>query len=159
MKSTITDVWRALITPLTFLTHAINKLFHDGGPNHIKTSPSKSMDWLLYNRVPHIGTQVTGPWWGVPGPGSHVKVPGPGSQVEGPGSRVPRPIYGYRVLSPGSNFSGMPIKWNVFISSSLRLLMKMWIWYRCQNRIESYYHHDVEQLGTCKNRAKRRMSL
>ena len=23
----------------------------------------------------------------------------------------------------------------------------MWIWYRCQNRIENYYHHDEEQLG------------
>ena len=23
----------------------------------------------------------------------------------------------------------------------------MWIWYRCQNRIENYYHHDGEQLG------------
>ena len=23
----------------------------------------------------------------------------------------------------------------------------MWIWYRCQNRIEKYYHYDVEQLG------------
>ena len=43
------------------------------------------------------------------------------------------------------------IKWDVVISSSLRLLMKVWIWYRCQNRTESYYHHDVEQLGTYKN--------
>ena len=39
------------------------------------------------------------------------------------------------------------IKWNVVISSSLRLLMKVWIWCRCQNRIENYYHHDREQLG------------
>ena len=39
------------------------------------------------------------------------------------------------------------IKWDVVISSSLRLLMKVWIWYRCQNRIENYYHHDEEQLG------------
>ena len=23
----------------------------------------------------------------------------------------------------------------------------MWIWYRCQNRIENYYHHDEEELG------------
>ena len=23
----------------------------------------------------------------------------------------------------------------------------MWIWYRCQSRIENYYHHDGEQLG------------
>ena len=39
------------------------------------------------------------------------------------------------------------IKWDVIISSSLRLLLKMWIWYRCQNRIENYYLHDKEQLG------------
>ena len=26
------------------------------------------------------------------------------------------------------------IKWDVIISSSLRLLLKVWIWYRCQNR-------------------------
>ena len=39
------------------------------------------------------------------------------------------------------------IKWDVIISTSLRLLLKVWIWYRCQNRIENYYHHDGEQLG------------
>ena len=39
------------------------------------------------------------------------------------------------------------IKWDVIISSSLRLLLKVWIWYRCQNRIENYYQHDGEQLG------------
>ena len=39
------------------------------------------------------------------------------------------------------------IKWDVVISSSLRLLMKVWIWYRCQNRIGNYYHQDEEQLG------------
>ena len=39
------------------------------------------------------------------------------------------------------------IKWDVIISSSLRLLLKVWIWYRCQNRMENYYHHDGEQLG------------
>ena len=38
------------------------------------------------------------------------------------------------------------IKWDVIISSSLRLLLKVWIWYRCQNRIENYYQHDWEQL-------------
>ena len=38
------------------------------------------------------------------------------------------------------------IKWDVIISSSLRLLLKMWIWYRCQNRIKNY-HHDGKQLG------------
>ena len=26
-------------------------------------------------------------------------------------------------------------------------LIKVWIWYRCQSRIENYYHHDGEQLG------------
>ena len=36
--------------------------------------------------------------------------------------------------------------WDVTISSSLRLLLKVWIWYRCQKRIENYYHHDGEQL-------------
>ena len=40
----------------------------------------------------------------------------------------------------------MHIKWDVVISSSMRLLMKVWIWYRRQNRIENYYHHDGEQL-------------
>ena len=39
------------------------------------------------------------------------------------------------------------IKWDVVISSLLRLLMKVLIWNRCQNRIENYYHHDGEQLG------------
>ena len=38
------------------------------------------------------------------------------------------------------------IKWDVIISSSLRLLLKVWIWYRCQNRIENHYQHDWEQL-------------
>ena len=31
------------------------------------------------------------------------------------------------------------------ISSSLRLLLKVWIWYRYQNKIEKHYHHDGEQ--------------
>ena len=39
------------------------------------------------------------------------------------------------------------IKWDDVISSSLRLLIKVWIWYRCQNRIENCYHQDEEQLG------------
>ena len=39
------------------------------------------------------------------------------------------------------------IKWDGTISSSLRLLLKVWIWYGCRNRIESYYHHVGEQLG------------
>ena len=39
------------------------------------------------------------------------------------------------------------IKWDVIISSSLRLLLKVWIWYRFQNRKENYYHNDGEQLG------------
>ena len=43
------------------------------------------------------------------------------------------------------------IKWDVIISSSLRLLLNVWIWYRCQNRIVNYYHHDGEQLGFYKN--------
>ena len=39
------------------------------------------------------------------------------------------------------------IKWDVIISSSLRLLLKVWIWCRCQSRIENYYQSDGEQLG------------
>ena len=39
------------------------------------------------------------------------------------------------------------IKWDVIISSSLRLLLKVWIWYRCQNRIENHYQRDWEQLN------------
>ena len=39
------------------------------------------------------------------------------------------------------------IKWDVVISSSLWLLMKVWIWYRWQSRIENCYHHDGKQLG------------
>ena len=35
------------------------------------------------------------------------------------------------------------IKWDVVISLSLRLLLK--IWCTCQTRIENYYHHDEEQ--------------
>ena len=36
------------------------------------------------------------------------------------------------------------------------VLMKVWIWYRCQNGKENYYHHDGERLGfykksTCQN--------
>ena len=27
----------------------------------------------------------------------------------------------------------------------------MWLWYRCQNRIEKYYHHDGEQITYYKN--------
>ena len=34
------------------------------------------------------------------------------------------------------------IKWDVVISSSLRLLIKVCICYRCQNRTKYYYHHD-----------------
>ena len=54
------------------------------------------------------------------------------------------------------------IKWDVVISSSLILLMIVWVWYRCQNRIKNYYHHDGEQLGfykkyISKHRANRRM--
>ena len=32
------------------------------------------------------------------------------------------------------------------ISPSLRLLLQMCVWYKCQNRIEKYYDHDGEQL-------------
>ena len=43
------------------------------------------------------------------------------------------------------------IQWDVIISSSLRLLLNVWIWYRCQNRIENYYQHDGEQLSFYEN--------
>ena len=46
-----------------------------------------------------------------------------------------------------SLFLSGTLKWDVVISSSLRLLMKVWIWYRCQNRIGNYYHQHEEQLG------------
>ena len=39
------------------------------------------------------------------------------------------------------------IKWDIIISASLTSLLKVWIWYRCENRTEHYYHHDGEQLG------------
>ena len=77
--------------------------------HHVKISPSKSLDWFLYNRVLQVRSWVLGRRWKVSGPGSHVKVPGPGShlwvsghgsQVEGPGSRVPRIGPGSRVLGP-----------------------------------------------------------
>ena len=60
----------------TNLTHAINSLFHDGGPHYIKTSLSKSMDWFLY-----ILSLL----------GSHIE--GLGSRVPGPESRVPGPTF------------------------------------------------------------------
>ena len=55
------------------------------------------------------------------------------------------------------------IKWDVIISSSLRLLLKVWIWYRYQNRLQNYYHLDGEKLGFyrkvhIKTRAKGRCS-
>ena len=37
------------------------------------------------------------------------------------------------------------IKWDVIISSSSRLLLTVWIWYRCHKRIENYYHQNGEQ--------------
>ena len=39
------------------------------------------------------------------------------------------------------------IKWDVIISSLLRLLLKVWIWWRCQNRIKNYCQHNGEQLS------------
>ena len=41
--------------------------------------------------------------------------------------------------------------WDVIISPSLRLLLKVWLWCSCQNRIEEYYRHDGEQLTFYKN--------
>ena len=39
------------------------------------------------------------------------------------------------------------IKWDVIISSLLRLLLKVRICYGCQDRIENYYHHEGEKLS------------
>ena len=30
--------------------------------------------------------------------------------------------------------------------SIVKIIAECWFWYRCQNRIEKYYHHDGEQL-------------
>ena len=99
------------------------------------------MDWFLYISVPHLGVQVPGPRWRVPGAGSHVKVPGPGSclWVPGGGSQVP---------GPGSHFSGMPFKHQVryYHFSIVKIIAKVWVWYKCQDIMENYCHHDVEQL-------------
>ena len=38
------------------------------------------------------------------------------------------------------------IKWDVIISPPLRPLEKVWVWYRCQNGIGKYFHHDGQQL-------------
>ena len=58
----------------------------------------------------------------------------------------------FYILPPShtSRHATARMKWDVIISSSLRLLLKGWIWYRCQNRVENYYHHDGEQLTFCK---------
>ena len=37
------------------------------------------------------------------------------------------------------------IKWDVIVPSSLRLLFKLRVWYRCQNI--KFYHHDAEKLA------------
>ena len=54
---------------------------------------------------------------------------------------VSRYFYHKKVVSQRSSH----IKLDVTIS--LRLLLKVWIWCRCQNRIEKYYRHDGEYLG------------
>ena len=46
-----------------------------------------------------------------------------------------------------SNSFSSHIKWSVITSSSLRSLLNVWIWYKCQNRTENNYHHDEEQLS------------
>ena len=52
----------------------------------------------------------------------------------------------------------MHIKWDVVISSSLRLSLKVWIWYKCQDGIGKCYHHDGEQLGFYKKLRINRLS-
>ena len=44
-------------------------------------------------------------------------------------------------------------KRDVIISPSLRLLLKVWICWRCQNRIEKYYYHDQGRSKTPSNQA------
>ena len=98
-------------------------------------------------------SQVKDPRWKVLGPGYRIAPMGPGfwvsgegSQVEGPGSRITSPgswvpLSRYAVLKCSWN-----IKWDIIISPSLRLLLKVWLWYRCQSRIEKYYYHDGEEI-------------
>ena len=40
------------------------------------------------------------------------------------------------------------IKWDVIISPPLRLLLNVWLWYRCQNRIQKYISM-MELLSKC----------
>ena len=51
------------------------------------------------------------------------------------------------------------IEWDVIISSSLRLLLTVWIWYRCRNRIENYYQYDWQELGFYKKVHMKRTSF
>ena len=50
------------------------------------------------------------------------------------------------------------IKWDFIISLTLRLLFKVWIQYRWQNRIKKYYYHDGEQLGEHKHIKTQKLS-
>ena len=43
------------------------------------------------------------------------------------------------------------IKWDVIICLSFKMLVKVWIWYRCQNRLKKHYYHDGGQLAFHKN--------
>ena len=52
----------------------------------------------------------------------------------------------------------MHIKWDVIVSWSLRLSLKVWIWYKCQDRIGKCYHQDGEQLGFYKKVRINRLS-
>ena len=65
---------------------------------------------------------------------------------------------------PFKAFSILNFDIDVDISSSLRLLMKDWIWYRCQNRIENYIimldnNYVFIKKYISKHRAKWRMFL
>ena len=71
--------------------------------------------------------------------GSHPKVPPQGPTL---GSHT-------RVMGPTFPVCRPNIKGDVMISPSLRLLLKVWVLYRCQNRLEKYYYHDGEQLTFC----------
>ena len=85
-------------------------------PKHGSGVPHKGIgSWF-----PHIASRNPGEESLREGPGSHVWVLCLVSWILGPTFPVCQAI--------------THIKLDVIISSSLRLLLKVWIWYRCQNR-------------------------
>ena len=72
--------------------------------------PIMCLDWFPYNRVPQLGSWLSGHRRRVPSLTYGSRVPGPNWRVPGGGSRVPRIGLGTRVPDPGSHFSGMLFK-------------------------------------------------